>query len=63
MQIPTWDGNGGSRDVDLNDAQHTIELNATCPTIYDFYNGTNFNCFLGKRLDLLRINNCTITAN
>lgn len=62
LQIPTWDGNGGSKDADLNDAQHTIELNASCPTIYDFYNGTNPVCFLGKRLDLLRTSNCSITA-
>lgn len=62
LQIPTWQGSGGTKDADLNDAQHTIELNGTCPTIYDFYNGSNAACFLGKRLDILRTANCTTTA-
>lgn len=24
LQIPTWEGSGGTRDSDLNSAQHTI---------------------------------------
>jgi|688.fasta_scaffold133137_1 hypothetical protein len=63
LQIPTWEGSGGTRESDLNSAQHTIQLNTTCPTIYDFFNGSNSGCFLGKRLSLLRTSNCTITAN
>jgi len=63
LQIPTWEGSGGTRDADLNDAQHTIQLNTTCTTIYDFFNGSNLNCFLGKRLNLLRTSSCNITAS
>ena len=62
IQVPTYDGTSGTSDTNLNKVQHTIVLNATCPTISDFFDGSNTNCFLGKRLQLLDNAGCTTVS-
>ena len=62
LQIPTFDATGGSRYADLNNPQHTISLDGTCLNVYDFYDITKTDCFLSKRLELLKANGCTSTA-